>query len=41
VPADVVKISFEGFQQLSVADAQQLGKMMASREPQSATNAAA
>jgi uncharacterized protein (DUF2336 family) len=41
VPADVVKISFEGFQQLSVADAQQLGKMMASREAHSATNAAA
>jgi hypothetical protein len=41
VPADVVKISFEGFQQLSVADAQQLGKMMASREAHSAINAAA
>jgi uncharacterized protein (DUF2336 family) len=40
-PAAVVKTSFEGFQQLSVADAQRLGRLITSREAEAATHAAA
>ena len=41
LPADVVKTSFESFQQVSVADAQHLAGLIASREAQAATTAAA
>jgi DNA recombination-dependent growth factor C len=41
LPADVVKTSFESFQQVSVADAQQLARLINGREAQAAKTAAA
>ena len=41
LPADVVRTSFESFQQVSVADAQQLARLINGREAQAAKTAAA